>query len=191
MHIGKIKAIEDSISKIIKSYHEKHKINHLDYQFVAICEYNKIKEQLYKEAGFIKKFSERYIYKKLREIVNNLIADKTLSGRTEINRLIKSLENFNIKQTVYLPLSGIKINDPQKKYQLGNISLVSPTEERRSKTLKLIKYILQKNPHHTKEEKDYFFDRFSPTVNKCFKDASALAKYSVIAEPIRAKERAY
>lgn len=187
MHQGKVASIKLNLNKLVERYCAGGVTSRLLFS-ASDEEYSSIKRQLYKEPEFVEKFSEKFLDKKIRELVRSVAAGPHGLDQ-ELADFIELLETYDTEYSIFLPLSGIEVQAHDQEFQLGNVCVVKSTPELRDEVKQVLRDILKQNPFYSDPQKDEFFSMTSLIVDRCF-ESPAMAKYSVVAEPIRAKERA-
>lgn len=133
------------------------------------------------------KFSEKYIRK---EILNPLIAARVNQSPDDFDDILSEklehLASYSTEQAVYVPISGITLS--VDKLDLGRVELMPITEELVADIIGVDFDVLtgDRPPEEEKQAKKIQLTErlLEPRVGK------VAAKYSVVAEPERAKERA-
>ncbi len=151
-----------------------------------VDDYENLIDRLFFNEGWGEKFSEKYISKILDELLIKVQKENsTEKVANQFNHINKNFENFNEETTVYLPLTGIKIFSPE--FQIGPITIKIMNEEAILQlSSKAVSVIMQtKNSGHDKEA----------AVQSIHESLNSLKNmvcsvHRVIAEPIRARERA-
>jgi hypothetical protein len=187
MHPGKINSIRSNIEHLVAQYRATEDGNQGLFG-INDREFDKIIDQLYKVSSIAEKFSEKYLKRKIREVVID-IATRSEKLDEEVDAFIAQLEAYETEYTVFLPLSGIEVESSDREYRLGNICIVESTSELQAEVKKALRDILSRNPLYSNQQKEDHFKMSSPVIEECF-NAPAMARHSVIAEPIRAREHA-
>lgn len=131
------------------------------------------------------KFSEKYLDKKLQEIMNKIIKDGDSRKALEyFNQLVDDYEQYSKIHILYLPLFGIEM--VEKPIKLGNVVLKrmddNSIEELESRIEKTVNQSL-----NTDEEKQMFVEQENENLNKFLRN-KVCAIIEVTAEPDRALE---
>ena len=185
MHQGKISSIKSSLDKLIRK-HNRDKDKNIFHTLNE--EYSDIKSQLYKDPEIEGKFSEKFIDRKLLRLAKIGVEEPQNLDR-ELDDFIEFLESYDTEFHVFLPLSGIEVQPSDQEFQLGNICVVQSTPELRDEVKQVLIGILKRNPRYSDIEEEEYLSSRTYIITECF-DAPTVARYSVVAEPIRARERA-
>ena len=133
------------------------------------------------------KFSEKYIEGKLNSVIAKIIQsnEKERCARKSLEDLINSLLNYNQEWTVLVPLAGLELE--LDSIGLGKITIFKMTHQRMEEFLAQFDKITlaRRTRKETKQE-------IMQVSRKVFKSllGDACAKFQVVAEPERARERA-
>ena len=133
------------------------------------------------------KFSEKYIEGRLRSVIAKIIQsnEKERCARKSLEDLINSLLNYNQEWTVLVPLAGLELE--LDSIGLGKITIFKMTHQRMEEFLAEFDKITLAT-RTGKEAKQEMMQ----VSRKVFKSllGDACAKFQVVAEPERARERA-
>lgn len=148
-------------------------------------EFNEITRLILKERQFSERFSEEYISKKVKTVFASLLKDPSIDVCNELEALLGELEKFDEKNTVYVPIKGVRLT---LDYELGNVKLIRPTDENKDQIKNKIREIISKSKAED-EKKSQMTAIFEKELEEWL-GKYTLAEYSVVAEPSRAYERA-
>ncbi len=156
---------------------------------------------LLKDPVYAAKFSEEYLENllkdKVREMIHTLrqqelprVLPRKMARRTG-EAIFNELDNYAIKQTVYLPIAGISLQLEEEKLEIGNVAFQKMTQERIDEVISHVASAIMALSN-TLEYKQGFIKIFTEDLQKVFEDSESpvYAVYHVVAEPIRARERA-
>jgi len=133
------------------------------------------------------KFSEKYIEGRLKSVIAKIIQsnEKERCARKSLEDLINSLLNYNQEWTVLVPLAGLELE--LDSIGLGKITIFKMTHQRMEEFLAQF----DKTTLATRTRKEAKQEMMQVS-RKVFKSllGSACAKFQVVAEPERARERA-
>ncbi|ROL76566.1 hypothetical protein BLX41_14540 [Pseudomonas protegens] len=143
----------------------------------------KLSQDLIVKSKATKKISEKYAFETTRKIFAGVIsADQPSEHDTsvEIAAAMKTMEQYEVEQTVYLRVRGLRLGQPLK---LGNVEFVMCSAEVAKKHIAEI-YEKIDYPLHSGDQR--LSDRFSE-----YFSYNCLAITKVVAEPLKAFERAH
>jgi len=148
-------------------------------------QFNEIIRLILKENHFSEKFTEGYISKKLKSIFADLIKGQKIDLIDIISKMIEELEKYNEENTVYVPVTGIRMSVD---LDIGNIHLLRATDEILEQVRERIRDIVEKSKTD-EEKKPKIIASFVKEMEQAL-GSHTLALYTVVAEPSRAYERA-
>ncbi|WP_225073804.1 HEPN domain-containing protein [Desulfuromonas sp. CSMB_57] len=148
-------------------------------------EFNDITRLVLKEPQFSERFSDEYISKKVKTVFASYLKDHSIDICTELVAMFQYLDGFNERNTVYVPVTGLRLS---LDYELGNVKLIRPTGENKGQIKGKIRTIISKSK--AEEEKKAQIVAFFEKELEEWLGKYTLAEYSVVAEPGRAYERA-
>ncbi len=147
------------------------------------------------------KFSEEYLEKLLKEKIEGMIRNlrqkeaprerlQKIARRTAED-IFNTLDSYNTNLRVYLPVTGVSIQLEEGKFELGNITFQNMTHERIDEVIGHITSVIMEM-RYTSDEKQAIIKFNTEQLQEVFKDkeSSVYAVYHVVAEPLRAEERA-
>jgi len=133
------------------------------------------------------KYSEEYIRNQINKTIVFTIKNPDASEVTKIiSKLDSEFESMDQENVVFLPVFGLVL--PEGKFNIGNVIIYPGDEKKKGEILnKFIKAVRKTTslPH----KQDAVIDRIRISLKDAFKSHS-IAEYKVVAEPIRAIERA-
>lgn len=197
MHPKKIEHIASIIDKISKglipprsNIKGRHRlISSHNELFILIGDvldaYEDLLLKLLSDENWERKFSEKYVEKKLRKIVIFNRVEEQYDLLKEIRILEEHYEKYNTIHQVYIPLVGVKA--PNEPIQIGNIQFVLMTNELKNEIINKVNAIITKTTSPEDNQvymKKYLEENLSGLEGKSF------SVFEVLAEPIRARERA-
>ena len=145
-------------------------------------EFTSLVNQLMKRVGWESRFGRRFVENVLDAQV---FGERNLFSEEDLLKVIAELDSYDSEWTVYLPVEGLKI---KQSLALGNVVFRPVTRtlllRLRKKGKERILATLNSEEHKKASIKRYFSD-----LEKYFTDGSC-AEYIVVAEPVRATERA-
>jgi succinate dehydrogenase flavin-adding protein (antitoxin of CptAB toxin-antitoxin module) len=198
MNSNKLKSLSNKIDEVIQnitppdtnSTHQKHRKmffrcgKGFELKDESLNLFNSILYNLLNKENLGEKYSEKFLAGKLQEIVSLVFQGKSNSENLLIS-LIKEFEDYNIEQTVYIPLAGIEIENP---IEIGTVELVKMNDEIINSILDQVNDIIEQTTNAPEEKNKYKIDN-EQHLKELFR-SKVCAKYKVIAEENRAKERA-
>src|SRR5260370_21454522 len=103
--------------------------------------------------------------------------------------ILTALDGYTTRLTVCFPVVGMRIQLEEGKLELGNILFQHMTKERIDE---VVDRIVSSGTRYTENEKQAWREYFTKEIQELFNDEeiSVCAVYDVVAEPIRAEERA-
>lgn|GEM_PF-5690295 len=142
-----------------------------------------LSQELIKKSKATEKISEKYAFRETRRVFAGVISAESPSVHdtsVEIAKVMKAMEEYEVEQTVYLRVRGLRLAQP---LTLGNVGFVACTAEVAEKHIADIyeKIGIPWNPKN-----QIFSTRFSEHFNY-----NCLAIIKIIAEPFKAFERAH
>lgn len=151
-----------------------------------VDDYTDLVNRITNEKVLQNRFSDRFIKKKLNEIVINA---KVQNDRTKIEKeltdLIKEQEKYNTEIACYIPICGIELR--LKELNIGKVTFVIFSKEDANLMFRSIIKIIDSNKSDEeikKQQKKYVETQIYSIVNK------VISKYVVIAENDKARELA-
>ncbi len=164
-------------------------------------EIDTIVQNLLEEDVYASKFSEEFLEKLLKEKVRNMIRSirqrelpsvllQTIATETT-KTVFDELDSYTTKQIIYLPVSGIILELEEEKLEIGKITFLKMTQERIDEVIEHMTSAVMAL-QNTLEYKQGFIKAFTEDLQQIFNDTEnqVFAVYQVVAEPIRARERA-
>lgn len=154
----------------------------------VVDRYDSQVKRLLRNPKFMPKFSEKYLEAKFDSLLISVLkADVTESVVSAgIKQLESELLAFDVEQRVLVPLAGIQLEVDS--LDCGAISLIKGGNTLLESVLESISEI-SKTSKNTPESQQQFEEQCNQLLARGLM-ASAVAEYTVIAEPKRAKERA-
>lgn len=142
-------------------------------------------ESLLLKEGWSDKYSYKFLEKSIQSIIGKQLRNKSSSVKQSVIDLEKAYETYNTKHLVYIPLVGIEMK--KEEFHLGEVILKMMNQSLLSNIQDKIETILQKSRTDDETKK-------AATIHQNHILQSLLGKtcaeYSVIAEPVRSRERA-
>jgi hypothetical protein len=151
---------------------------------VALTEYRQFVAAVLKNKEWGAKYSEKYINKQLNNIISKCLVNPS-DIEYYIAEFITELNTSAVEQTVYIPLDGFSLTIPD--LTIGNVLLFNVTTEKKESLTDAV-YKIIGSMKHSETEKEGFENFINNDIEKNY--CKVFAKYRVIAEPERAKERA-
>lgn len=149
----------------------------------ASITFNEIVSKVLEQKDFAKKFSAKYVEKKLKKLFAKLLTDKELDLLNELNQLSNELSAFNQENEIFLRIDGIHLND---NLVLGKVRLIPGDDQ-------LISYVNQKAENvikattNTEDSKESIQQEIEKQC-KSELQGGCVGVVKVNAEPIRAFE---
>ena len=148
--------------------------------------FNSLCSKILKINDWDQKFSQKFIENKIESLICKSY-DISPDGREEsVRQMLKELESYKIEQEVILPVFGLLLNS--EIYDLGNVSFKRVTDQSYSEIIERVNFAID-STKNTAEEKNYLKDLLNSQLDLAFK-VGTLASIKLIAEPLRAVERA-
>lgn len=148
--------------------------------------FNSLCSKILKNNDWDQKFSQKFIESKIGSLICNSY-DLPPDGRKEsVDKMLKELESYEIEQEVILPVFGLLLHT--EIYELGNVSFKNVTDQNYSEIIERINVAIN-STKNTAEEKKHLKDLLNSQLDSAFK-VGTLASIKLIAEPLRALERA-
>lgn len=197
MHPKKIEYLASKIDLISKSLIAPHSNPEERYRLMSydndlfmlmgepLLDYEDVLLDLLEEENWENKFSEKYIERKLRELTVRNHVEDGFNLQKNLSLLCDEYAKYDRKHQVYVPLVGVKARDEPLK--IGNVEIILMTKELKKGILNRIISIVMASISSEDDKKftnNYLEENFSMLQDKSF------SVYEVIAEPIRARERA-
>jgi hypothetical protein len=133
------------------------------------------------------KFSQKFIENKIESLICRSYDDISNDVLEEsVGQMLKELESYKIEQEVVLPVFGLLLNT--EIYELGNVSFKELTDHTYSEIIERVIFAID-STKNTAEGKSYLKDLLKLQLDSAFK-VGTLASIKLIAEPVRALERA-
>lgn len=149
-------------------------------QYIEICKI------LLQKEGWSEKYSERYVDSKLQKLLVDIVKINDYGNTIELfDEFVLEYENYSDEQIVYVPLDGIQMS--MDELRLGKVIFKKMTDNvinvLKSKFESIIDSLktTDNNKEYEKKQQSIWMDRMNGRVS---------AEFHVIAEPIRAIERA-
>lgn len=148
-------------------------------------------------AKFSEEFLEKLLQKKMQEMIHRFrqqdiprIRPQRVARETA-SSIFDELDNYTIRQTIYLPVSGIILGVDEESLEIGNITFLKMTQERINEVITHMSSSIMALSN-TPEYKQGFIRAFTEDLQQIFSDPENVvyAVYHAEAEPIRARERA-
>lgn len=196
MHPRQIKELASkiiAISELIKPIGEKQKFEGIYMHDGVVYSlpvehhnaFNDVARQLLNDKNRSEKFTEDYITKKVRIIFAALLKKEAIDIEAEISKFISELDEYDTKQTVFVPVIGIYLHECVK---IGAVTLSAPTLEKVQEVKTSLREMIAKSTR-SEERQTEVFELFSTEMeDELFK--FVIAEFSVVAEPDRAHQRA-
>jgi hypothetical protein len=200
MHDKSLRKIESDLRKISNEIREldfnsSHKsMMHDDISYSLPKEPEElfvgIINKILKHRDFQSKFSSKYVEEKVKLIFANIVKNNNVDVNTLLKEMINKLSKFDEEITVYMKLMGIEIEFCCK---FGNVKLM-PGESFLLKQLKKqVKSINDQTLGDSSSKQHALSFMFKDLEELCklnSGNSTCVSCFKVIAEPIRAKERA-
>jgi hypothetical protein len=149
--------------------------------------FEEIVQIILKQQDWNEKFSEKYIETGVQSLIAKALRDGTLQTiPIHLSDFESSLNQYNKKQTVYVPIHGILMSIPS--LTIGNINLKLIGNIEFTQLLERIENIVH-SLKATQEEREAFLNMERLMLEKNIR-GHVCAEFTVIAEPTRAQERA-
>lgn len=156
----------------------------------GLFHYDELIQSILRIDDWQKKFSKKYITGAVNKILSELLNQSNLEKLPiYIEELNKEYSEFSFRQTIYLPVKGLFLENSEVK--IGNVRFLRPSQDIFESIITQARPIIYSTENSTSEQ-DYFMEEFSEDLSKYFSmnKGNIFAKTSFVAEPIRAKERA-
>lgn len=161
--------------------------SHDDFSYGLSREYvirlNKQVQELFEHKPYEKRFSKKFINKKLRKIIVKSFESEGLNFEEEIQLLDKELENLRDSQEVYLAVDGLVLSQC---FTLGHVKFTPGDDCFLDFIQERAKYYLEKSKGF-EEYYGFYLEEFKNRTDQEFK-GSCVAIVSVVGEPVRAHE---
>jgi hypothetical protein len=151
----------------------------------AVREFNDQVKIILKNNEFSNRFSEKYISEELKKIFALVIKNKAENLEKEISDFINRLYTFQHEITIYLQVTGLKVEQPLR---VGNVNFLWADK----KFVDNLKSKLQSVTTTLKNDaksKVIIFGQISSNIDEELL-GKTISEYTINAEPIRAYERA-
>jgi hypothetical protein len=148
--------------------------------------YDQIVAKLIRHGDWDKKFSEKYIQKKLNSVLVPASKANAKERAEMVEKMLEDLSNYDIEHEVFLPIRGIKLRG--QPLHLGNVIFIEQNERDVDELLDRVNNSIEKTTS-ADDVKAILRTKMEKEVREAFL-GSASVNYKVVADPHRAIERA-
>ncbi len=148
--------------------------------------FNSLCSKILKINDWDQKFSQKFIENKIESLICKSYDISPGELEESVHEMLKELESYKIEQEVILPVFGLLLDT--EIYELGNVSFKKVTDQTYSDIIERVNFAID-STKNTAEEKNYLKDLLNSQLDSAFK-VGTLASIKLIAEPLRAVERA-
>lgn len=152
----------------------------------AADKYDHLVDEFYIKLDWMQKYSKKFTDLKVRELVSHAIdGDSTEDLSKRIGNINTEYEDYSLEQTIFIPLSGIKVES--EVFEMGQIQIRRITPEFLQTNIDIAKAIIDLSTNAT-SDKEYFKNEVDENIREAFVPPGAVAEYKIIARPDRAFE---
>lgn len=152
----------------------------------ALEKHHEIIDSLLNESEWGDKFSEKHVTSKVEEILCTVLREGDKAHPEEhVAELAEEFDSFDERRIVYVPLAGLRVS---KDVEMGAVKLVNMTEEVCDEIYRKVEAIITVSPN-PQPAKDSMLESIRQDLANRFL-GHVCAKFEVVAEQTRAKERA-
>jgi len=149
----------------------------------ASISFNEAVNGLLKQNGFTKKFSAKYIEKRLKVLFAKQLSDDSFELEAELKKLASELNDFNQSHAVFLKIEGISLSAC---FEIGNVRFV-PGDDFLINNINQKAISISKTSKNNEESKEAYLEIIEQQSEGEFRDG-CVGVIDVNAEPIRAYE---
>lgn len=137
------------------------------------------------KGNYSQKFSEKYLEEKIKKIFADIISGRIQNASSSFTELCSELDSYAVKNIVYLPIDGVTL---EKDLNIGKVTLRICNRDILNHLIHESAKIIETGKDSS-ESKKLFLEQIKVSIEKHF-SSNCIAQYEVVAEPIRAYERA-